>query len=133
MKKTLFAALAVLASASFAHATTNGMAHLIRIQGAIPAPEAREIPEGGTVSWLNDSTKIARIVIAGDEADEIQCAGQMFRREAGRLESPVLRPNDTLSACALDRGEYTYEVWLSPGSLQAQPARMATRGTLRVL
>lgn len=130
---SLVAAVVLLAGAGLAHSEATDEVRVIRIRGAVPAPAAQEVTHGTAVSWLNDSTKIARIVLRGVDAGQIDCSGQMFRMEADRLESPVLRPNDTFGDCALETGDYTYEVWLSPGSLQAQPGRMATWGTLRVL
>ncbi|NNL85938.1 MAG: hypothetical protein HKP27_09810 [Myxococcales bacterium] len=130
---SMVAGVVLLAGAALAHSEATDEVRVIRIRGAVPAPAAQEVAHGTVVRWLNDSTKIARVVISGVDAERISCDGQMFQMEAGRLESPVMRPNDTFGSCTLEAGDYTYEVWLSPGSLQAQPGRMQTRGTLRVL
>ncbi len=85
--------------------------HTIRIRERRVTPERAEVPEVGTVAWVNYTPEV--LVVSFDEsvADQLVCTGPSnFTLSGGRLVSKPLRANEFASVCHFKPGTYSYEV-----------------------
>ena len=85
-------------------------------------PAVIELAPGGSVLWLNESKRRARISFAPEVAQHLTCEpGADFRLSGRRLRSGQIETTQVSPPCHLAPGEYEYRVDLRPGSSAGVP------------
>jgi hypothetical protein len=89
---------------------------MARILESRVRPEIVEIHSSDTISWLNYSSKRARISFDADVAKNLTCRSKgTFHLDGSRLRSNDIQATQFASLCSLAPGEYEYRVDLTSG------------------
>ena len=79
-------------------------------------PKVIEIPSSDAISWLNYSSRRARVSFDPEVAKSMTCRSVGgFRLEGARLTSRDIQATQFASLCSLAPGEYEYRVELKSG------------------
>ena len=117
---------------SMAFAGTASADALVRIKASGTLSEVTRVAAGEAVSFSNESTRSARVVVFHGEG-AMACDSGEFTSSAEATRSRWLRPTDVAGSCRLEPGSYRIEVSLTAGNTQTTSGQSVREATIEAL